>query len=78
MYILSQDKSKIIKFSRIDISRNFGGKRNEKFALIAWAEAAKNTECTVIGIYPDEGEARVQLEHIAEALNNNMKIYELS
>ena len=75
MYILSRDKKSLIQFTKINVSKNFGGGKTEKFALTAIA--ADSAMDYIVATYPEEKLALLELERIVEALKENQTVYEI-
>ncbi|MDE6708258.1 MAG: hypothetical protein K2K06_09530 [Oscillospiraceae bacterium] len=72
MYILSQNKEKILNLANItaiDVTKNYGGKKEEKYGLYA--------NGGFIALYADKGTAQKMLVKILSAIENDEKIYEL-
>lgn len=72
MFLLAQNKEKIINLNNIttiDIARNIGGKKDEKFSLMVNA--------SIIALYPDKETAQKTLVKILAAVENDEKVYEL-
>lgn len=72
MFLLAQNKEKIINLNNvttIDITRNIGGKKDEKFCLMVNA--------SIIALYPDKETAQKTLVKILAAVENDEKVYEL-
>ena len=76
MYILSQDKSLLLEFGRIEISRNLSSRRDEKFLLSAWGRGTDNP--VSVGMFPDEDTAEIELQKIVAALKSGAAVYEIS
>lgn len=72
MYLLSQNKEKILNLANItaiDVVRNIGGKKEEKYGLYV--------NGAFIALYADKGTAQKMLIKILSAIENDDKIYEL-
>ena len=76
MLIFSQDRKFIIDCAAVSVTKNFGGGKDGKFALIA---AAFDTEFNsrVIATYPDEKTAMDVLEKIFTAFSEGAASYKL-
>ena len=75
MYILSQNKSLLMEFARIEISRNLASRRNDNFALSAWARGSDTP--VSVGMFPDEASAEAELAKIVAALHSGAAVYEI-
>ena len=73
MYILSQNRSLLMEFGRIEVSRNLASRRDEKFVLSAWSRGAESS--VIIGMFPDEESAEAELANIVAALNAAQPVY---
>ncbi|MEE1281875.1 MAG: hypothetical protein UHK60_06460 [Acutalibacteraceae bacterium] len=79
MYILTQNKKTIVKFSRIELSSNLTMKKDEKYTLIAHCNTSANSlsDSIIIGLYPSEDAALKELRNIFVALNAEQPVYEV-
>lgn len=64
MLILAQDKKRMIDCKIVEVTRNIGGDKNGKYALMA---STSGFGAIVIGAYPDEESAKAELEKIYTA-----------
>ena len=71
MYILSQNKKTLGKYDAITISKNFGGKKEEKYFIVG----IKNVMNETIGKYPTREQADYEIERIYNAIKNGEKVY---
>ena len=74
MYILSKNKKEIIKVTKVYISKNYGGKKDEKFSIVG-ISLEQSISGTILGKYPTEEAALIELEHIFIAMQNDEKVY---
>lgn len=74
MYILSQDKKSLCDFCKLQITRNYGGKKNEKYVLIA-ASTRPATDFITLGHFASEERAMAELQSIFSALQNRESTY---
>lgn len=77
MYILTQNKKTIVKFSRIEVSSNLTMKKDEKYILIAYGKNGELSNSTVIGTFPSEEDALKELKNIFTALSAEQPVYEV-
>lgn len=64
MLIMAQDKKRMIDCKIVEVTRNIGGDKNGKYALMA---STSGFGAIVIGTYPDEESAKAELEKIYTA-----------
>lgn len=70
MYLLTQDKNKLLEFEKIELSKAFG-----TYSITAYGRG-EMTFATV-GQYKSEEEANAEFRHIVDALNNGQNVYEV-
>lgn len=74
MQLLSQDRKSLAEYRKIYITRNYGGKKGNKAALIGEVNAFRGST-VVLGMYADRDEAMAELERIFEAMKNGDAVY---
>ena len=74
MIIFSQDRRTLVDAHMVTINKNIGGKKDEKYYLIAWAAGIK-LDIPTIGKYADEKSAMDELEKIYAAFEAGAKTY---
>lgn len=72
MFILSQDKKTLIECVRLAVTRNFGGGKEEKFALMCGAYYG---EGAVVATFSDEKTAVDALEKVTQSIAAGEKVY---
>ncbi len=72
MFIVSHDKKTLIECVRLNITRNIGGGKEEKFALVC---SAYFGEGAVAATFPDEKTAADALEKVTQAIAAGEKVY---
>lgn len=75
MYIYTQDKKKLLKFSHLEVQKNAFGSANEKYCIMSITTAGAAYD--IIGYYPDERTAMNELKNIIMAMNMDAKVYEV-
>lgn len=73
MFILSQDKKTLGEYLHVAVSKNYGGKKNEKYVLVGSSRLLFTQP--VLGRYPTEGTAIQELNNICAALANGENAY---
>lgn len=73
MYIYSLDRKTIIKAIKLSISKNFGGKKEEKYCIIA--ENGHDLQAVVAAVFADEKTAIDALEKAFQAFESGAKFY---
>lgn len=73
MYILSMDGKTLIKATTLHVTKNFGGKKEEKFAISAEREG--HLAAVVAAAYPEEKIAVDALEKAFQAFADGAKAY---
>lgn len=73
MFILSQDKKTLGEYLHIAVSKNYGGRKNEKYFLVGSSRLLLGQP--VLGKYPTEEAAIRELGNICAALDNNESTY---
>lgn len=71
MVILSNDKTICAEYNRLTVQRNYGNRKDKKFALIG----SVNHHSDVLNSYPTKEEAIAELEKIYAAYQNGDKTY---
>ncbi len=72
MFILSQDKKTLIECARLAVTRNFGGGKEEKFAIMCCAYFG---EGVIVATFSDEKTAVDALEKVTQAAEAGEKVY---
>lgn len=75
MLIFSQDRKKIVDCFSVTVTRNFGGGKDGKFAIVGHSLGTEFDG--VLGNFPDEKTAMDELEKIFAAFENGEKSYRL-
>lgn len=73
MYILSMDGKTLIKATTLSVTKNFGGKKEQKFAISAEREG--QLVAVVAALYSDEKIAVDALEKAFQAFADGAKAY---
>lgn len=73
MLILSLDRKKIIKASALSVSKNFSGKKEEKWAIVA--ESKDSLQAVVAAVFSDEKTAIDALEKAFQAFADGAGCY---
>lgn len=74
MYIISNDGKTILKATKLSISKNYGGKKEQKFAIVAEREGG-DLVAVVAGLYPDEKTAVDAMEKAFQAFADGVRFY---
>ena len=78
MLIFSQDRKKVIDCVSVCVSRNFGGGKEAKFALVGRVGIVTALDGNgLLASYPDEKTAMDELEKIFAAFEGGAKSYRL-
>ena len=72
MLVFSHDGKTIIKAKSLSVQRNIGGKKDEKFSIIAWGGEISGVS---LALFPDEKTALDALEKAFAAFENGAKAY---
>ncbi len=72
MFILTQNKKTLIECVRLAVTKNFGGGKEEKFALICYTYYG---EGVIAATFPDEKTAADALEKVTQAIAAGEKVY---
>jgi len=75
LYILSQNKKLLMEFGRIEISKNFTGKSEEKYVLSASGRGLANP--VIVGMYASEDAASAELSSIITHMHAGASVYEI-
>lgn len=75
MLIFSQDRKKIVDCFSVTVTRNFGGGKDGKFAIVGHSLGTEFDG--VLGNFPDEKTAMDELEKIFVAFEGGAKSYRL-
>ena len=75
MYLLSQDKQTLMRFSRVSISGHLGGKASLQAQPLGLDDGL---HAISIGSYPDEAAAAAELQRIVNALHAGLAVYEVN
>ncbi len=73
MYIYSLDRKTIIKASKLSVQKNYGTRKDPKFAIVA--ENAGGLQAVIAGLYPDEKTAIDALEKAYQTFADGAKFY---
>ena len=76
MIIFAQDRKTLVDATMVTINKNIGGKKDEKYFLIAWSTGIK-LDVPTVGKYPDEESAMAELEKIYSAFEAGAKTYKV-
>ncbi|MDY4588253.1 MAG: hypothetical protein SPD47_07375 [Oscillospiraceae bacterium] len=76
MLIFSQDRKKIVDCFSVTVTRNFGGGKDGKYAIVGTGDLGVSFD-GVLGTYADEKTAMDELEKIFAAFENGEKSYRL-
>ena len=76
MIVFSKDRKTIAKCKALAVTKNFGGKKDEKYAIVGCINDGV-IEQTILALYPDEKTALDELEKIYEAFAGGAKTYKL-
>ncbi len=78
MLIFSQDKNQIMDCKTLSVTKNYGGKKEDKFAIVGSAGIATELNGNrILASFPDEKTALDTLEKIFTAFENGAKSYRL-
>lgn len=77
MLIYSQDRKNVLDCRTISVTRNFGGSKDKKYALVATAGYGTMVNGGIVGTYPDEKTAMDELEKIFAAFEGGAVSYKL-
>ncbi len=72
MLIMAQDKKRMVDCKIVEVTRNIGGGKEAKYVLTA---STSGFGAMIIGAYPDEESAMVELEKIYTAFESGAKTY---
>lgn len=79
MWILTSDKKFLVDAKHFRITKNIGGKRDEKWAIYATGYTSNELSLPVCACFPDEDRAIAELEKVAAfAEENPGKVYKFS
>ena len=76
MLIISYDRKKIIKASALFVSKNYGGKKEEKWAIVA--ESKGGLQAVVAATFADEKSAADALEKAFSAFAEGAAAYKFN
>lgn len=76
MLIFSQDRKKIVDCVTVSVTRNFGGGKDGKFAIVGSGGFGTSFD-GLLGTYSDEKTAMDELEKLFAAYENGEKSYRL-
>ncbi len=77
MLIMSSDRKKILDCDSIEVVKNFGAKKEEKFALVGSAGISSELSGKILALFPDEKSAIDTLEKIFTAFESGANSYKL-
>jgi len=72
MYIMSQDKKMLCKCIKVRVEKNYGGGKNQKYAIRGTTELE---DANYLGFYEEEKLALAELQNIFDAIANGEKVY---
>ncbi len=77
MFILAQDKKKLAEYKKIYVSNQYNGKKRKKAFLLGVGTGifVFSEGAVVLGEYETQEEAIAELEHVCEAMENNVAAY---
>lgn len=75
MFILSQNKKKLAPYEIFDVSKNYGGKKEEKYCLVGIVCSFWGKDTTILGTYSSEENVIEELENIFTAIKNGESVY---
>lgn len=76
MLIFSQNKRQITNCETLAVTKNFGGKKEEKFVIVGSAGIATELNGNgILATFPDEKTALDALEKVFTAFENGAKSY---
>lgn len=75
MFILSQDKKKFAEYKFFEVSKNYGGKKEDKYSLVGTDYRGISGRTIILGSYSDEEAAIAELENIYTAMRNGETAY---
>lgn len=76
IWILSADGKNLILASRFSVTKNIGGKKEQKWAVTAYTDAEGiDGGAIAAGYYPDEKLAQDELRKIAGAIKEGSQFY---
>lgn len=75
MIIYSQDRKRVMDCVTLAVSKNYGAKKEEKYAIIGTAGFASGIDGNVFALYPDEKTAIDELEKAYNAFAEGARSY---
>ena len=72
MYLMSYDKKNLGEYTQVQIQRNLGGKKGEKYHIIGVSHGIMPV---TLGKFPTEEAAIDEMLNIAAALQNGCAVY---
>ncbi len=75
MLIFSQNKRQITECKTISVTKNIGGKKEEKFVIVGSSGATDFVGSNILASFPDEKTALDALEKAFTAFENGAKSY---
>lgn len=75
MFILSQDKKKFAEYKFVEVSKNYGSKKENKYCLVGTDYRGISGRVIILGSYSGEESAIAELENIYTAMKNGETAY---
>lgn len=76
MLIFSQDRKRIMDCVSLEITKNFGGKKDEKYAIVGAAGLGSDVGFNnIMALFPDEKTAMDELEKVFAAFAEGASSY---
>lgn len=75
MFILSQDKKKFAEYKFVEVSKNYGGKKGNKYCLVGTDYRGFSGRDIILGFYSEEKAAIAELKNICAAMKNGEHAY---
>lgn len=72
MYIMSQDKKIICNCNKMNVTKNFGGGKSQKYMIHGATDLEGNIP---LGFFEEEKLAIAELQNIFDALTENKRVY---
>ncbi|MDE7308128.1 MAG: hypothetical protein K2N61_05600 [Lachnospiraceae bacterium] len=72
MYIMSQDKKIICNCNKINVEKNFGGAKSQKYMIQGATDLEGNIH---LGVFEEEKLAVTELQNIFDALADGERVY---
>ena len=70
MWILTSDKNHLLDADRFDITKNIGGKKEQKWVIVAYSSSKMSDGGVICAGFPDRESARTALDKLINAVRS--------